>query len=221
MKFFISCISKLCAQAKAFDKKTSVLHYVVKLVKKNDSSLMAFDRDLLSVVPAESVLLDGLNTDIKLIAEELKGVHEIAKQEGDRLEQAGELKPMSLSELAEQRTSVRTTGGVMQFNKMDHLTGRTSMERFSLNANVACEQASESIENIKKKYRAVLQYFGEDEQMATSDFFGTLRRFMNEWKKAVEQVEAIENKEVSCVDSGSIECYLVLQCRQKLINCAG
>jgi hypothetical protein len=184
-------------QAKAFDKKTSVLHYVVKLVKKNDSSLLMFDRDLASVAPAESVLLDGLSGDVKLIGEELNGLHEVVTQEADRLEQSGELKPMSLSELAEQRTSVRSSRGVTQFNKIDHQTGRTSMERFSLNANIACEQASESIENIKKKYHALLQYFGEDEQMATADFFGTLRRFITEWKKAVEQVEAIEKKEVS------------------------
>jgi hypothetical protein len=169
----------------------------VKLVKKNDTSLIAFDRDLASVAPAESVLLDGLSGDVKSIGEELKGLHGIVQKEADRLEQAGELKPMSLSELAEQRTSVRSSGGVVQFNKIDHLTGRTSMERFSLNAGVGCEQASESIENIKKKYHALLQYFGEDEQMATADFFGTLRRFITEWKKAVEQVEAIETKEVS------------------------
>jgi hypothetical protein len=57
------------------------------------------------------------------------------------------------------------------------------MERFTLNSKVACEQATESITNVKAKYTALLEYFGEDEQMATGDFFGTLRRFMVEWKK--------------------------------------
>ena len=178
-----------------------MLHYVVKLVKKNDDSLLEFDSDVKSVVQAESVLLDGLSNDIKSVAEELEQIHETIKQEADRLEQAGELKPMSLTELTEQKTAVRVTDGVPQFNKIDHLTGRTPMERFSLNAKVACEQASVSIESIKSKYRALLQYFGEDEQMATSDFFGTLRRFMAEWRKAVEQVDAIEKKEVSSVES--------------------
>ncbi len=174
-----------------------MLHYVVKLVKKNDDSLLAFDSDIKSVVPAENVLLDGLSNDVKSIAEELQEIHETIKHEADRLEQAGELKPMTLVELTEQKTAIRVNGGVAQFNKMDHLSGRTQMERFSLNAKVACDQASESIENIKKKYRALLEYFGEDEQMATSDFFGTLRRFIVEWRKAVEQVEAIDKKEVS------------------------
>jgi len=180
-------------------------------VKKNDEALLDFERDIQSVIPAESVLLDGLNNDVKSISEELTAIHETVRQEADRMEKAGELRPMSLTDLAEQKTAVHVSGGIAQFNKMDHLTGRTSMERFTLTAKVACEKATESIENIKKKYRAVLQYFGEDEQMATADFFGTLRRFIAEWKKAVEQVEAIEKKEVSLFsdvnEKSSFLCY--------------
>lgn len=169
----------------------------MKLVKKNDEDLLAFDTDIGSVIPAESVLLDSLAGDVKTISEELKKVHETVKEEAQRLEDAGELRPMTLADLAEQRTAVQTVGGVAQFNKIDHLTGRTSMERFTLNAQIACDQAMASIENVKKKYSAILGYFGEDEQMPTGDFFGILKRFIVEWKKAVDQVDAIERKEVS------------------------
>jgi hypothetical protein len=170
---------------------------LVKLVKKNDESLLRFDTDLASILAAESVLLDGVQQDVNAIGEELVGVHVTVKAEAERLEQAGELRPMSLADLAEQRTAIRQTGATMHFNKVDHYTGRTSMERFVLNAKVASEQANESIENVKKKYEVVLGYFGEDEKMASSDFFGTLRRFVAEFKKAAEQVEAIEKAAVS------------------------
>jgi hypothetical protein len=184
-------------QAKAFDKKTSVLHYVAKLVNKNDSTLLTFSGDLGSVRAAENIILDGLNSDVSSLGDDLLGVHETIKKEADRLEQAGELRPMTLADLAEQRTVVKQVGSVPQYNKTDHLTGRTSMERFSVNAKVACEEAADSISDVKKKYAALVQYFDEDEQIATSDFFGTFRRFIVEWGKAVEQVEAIEKKEVS------------------------
>ena len=65
-----------------------------------------------------------------------------------------------------------------------------------MNAKVACEQALESINSVQTKYMMVLGYFGEDEQMPTGDFFGTLRRFMSEWKKATKQVEKIERRKV-------------------------
>ncbi|KAL3945643.1 MAG: hypothetical protein SGBAC_000299 [Bacillariaceae sp.] len=192
--FTLDALLKL-NEAKAFDKKTSVLHYVVKLVKKNDSRLLAFSSDISFVIPAESVLLDSLANEVKTLGQELVGVHKTVQAEANRLEEAGELRPMTLEDLKEQRTTVRQVGKVSQFNKMDHHTGRTPMERFTVNAQYSCDQATTSIEDVRKKFLAVLQYFGEDENMATGDFFGILRRFMREFQKAVDQVEAIEKKE--------------------------
>jgi Formin Homology 2 Domain len=115
----------ICLQAKAFDRKTSVLHYVVKLVKKNDESLLIFENDLSHVIPAESVLLDAVATDVKAMQDELTGVLPIVQKEADRLEQKGEIRKMSLTELAEQRTMVVGNN----FNRVEHLTGRVSAKR--------------------------------------------------------------------------------------------
>ncbi len=166
-------------------------------MKKNDEGLLSFENDIVHVIPAESVLLDSLAGEVKAISDELDGVLEIVQKEAERMEESGELRKMSVADLAEQKTMVQHIGLVPQFNKIAHLTGRTSMERFTLNAKVACDQAAESIENVKKKYAMVLGYFGEDENMPTGDFFGILRRFMTEWKKATDQVEKIELAEVS------------------------
>jgi len=192
--FTLDALLKL-NEAKAFDKKTSVLHYVVKLVKKNDSGLLTFSNDISSVIPAESVLLDSLANEVKALGQELVGVRKTVQTEAERLEEAGELRPMTLEDLKEQRTTVRQVGNISQFNKMDHHTGRTPMERFTVNATYSCDQATGCIEDVRKKFLAVLEYFGEDENMPTGDFFGILRRFMREFQKAVDQVEAIEKKE--------------------------
>lgn len=181
----------------------------MKLVKKNNESLLTFSNDISSVIPAESVLLDGLGSDAKALGKELVGVHETVQEEAQRLEEAGELKPMSLEDLKEQKTTVRQVGRIAQFNKIDHHTGRTSMERFTVNAHYSCEQANLSIEDVERKYTALLSYFGEDENMASGDFFGILRRFMREFQKAVDQVEAIEKKEVSVKTDLQVLCFLL------------
>lgn len=160
---------------------------------------MTFSYDISHVIPAESVLLDSLSSEVKSLSEDLKKVHVTVQAEAERLEQAGELKPMTLADLREQRTSVRHSGVIPQFNQMDHHTGRTSMERFTVNAHFSCESVSKAIEDVREKYVALLNYLGEDEQMATGDFFGILRSFMREFKKAVDQVEAIEKKAVSII----------------------
>lgn len=142
--FTLDALLKL-NEAKAFDKKTSVLHYVVKLVKKNDETLLSFQIDLGHVIPAESVLLDTVVGDIKGIENELEDVVEIVSKEAERLEKAGELPKPTLADLVEQKSVVQHVGCVPQFNKISHLTGRTSMERFALNAKVLCEQTVGSI----------------------------------------------------------------------------
>ena len=184
-------------QAKAFDKKTSVLHYVVKLVKKNDEALLLFENDLCHVIPAENVLLDTVSGDLKVLQAELKDVIKIVSKDAEELEKAGNVPKLTLAELLEQKSIVQEVGGVKQFNKVSHLTGRTPMERFSMNARVACDEALKSINSAQTKYSLLLGYFGENEKMATGDFFGILRRFMAEWKKAILQVEKIERLQVS------------------------
>lgn len=93
-------------------------------MKKNDESLLTFDNDICHVIPAESVLLDSVSSDVNALREELDGVLEIVQKEAGRLEEQGELRKMSISELSEQRTMVQNVGSLQHFNKMEHLTGR-------------------------------------------------------------------------------------------------
>ncbi|CAN0103280.1 unnamed protein product, partial [Ectocarpus fasciculatus] len=43
--------------AKAFDKKTSILHYLVMLARRNDPTLLDFKDDLKHVFPASRLLI--------------------------------------------------------------------------------------------------------------------------------------------------------------------
>ncbi|CAM9203099.1 unnamed protein product, partial [Ascophyllum nodosum] len=50
--------------AKAFDKKTSILHYLVILAKRNDPSLLDFKDDLKHVFPASRLLISTVTTEL-------------------------------------------------------------------------------------------------------------------------------------------------------------
>ena len=184
------------SQAKAFDKKTSVLQYFVKLVKRNDKELLGFPNDLIHVGEAELIVMDSLYNDMKELEKETEKAHETAKVQAEQLSKEGMTKRMSISELREQRTLVRNIAKVPQYNKMDHLTGRTAMERFTLNAHASIKDAMQLTEEVKEKFRKLLEYFGEDQKMASNDFFGTMKRFITEFRKAIEQVEKDEQKKV-------------------------
>ena len=174
--------------------------YLAKLVKKNDESLLGFQDDIATVRHAENIILDTVASDIKNIEADLEKVHGTAAEEAARLEAAGELKPFTLSDLKELKTTVYTIDSVPHFNKVDHQSGRTPMERFALNSKDALKQAKSKIKKLKKKYANLLEYFGEDEKMPSNEFFGTMRRFIEEFQKACDEVEKAEIDRVSIQD---------------------
>lgn len=174
-----------------------MLHYLVRLVKSNDAELCDFGKDLVHVPEAQGIILDSLISEFKALQEELVGVHETAKQQADRLAQAGEVQQVSLQELKEQRTSIRSIERVPQYNQMDHLTGRTSMERFTIGAKKALESAAEFADQVEMNYSKLLEFLCEDEGTSSNEFFGLMWKFVTEFNNAVEQVNKEEKAKVS------------------------
>lgn len=183
-------------QAKAFDKKTSVLQYLIKVVKRNDESLIEFHKDLTHINDSVNIILDSLCTDIKMLKDEIEGVYKTSQEQADELLDLGKSAKLSLSELKEQKTNVRTLSGVSQFNQVDHLTGRTPMERFCLHAKALIDDAFEITSQVQDKFKKLLQYFGEDEKMASNAFFGTLKRFIIDFNNANQIVQKEEKMRV-------------------------
>jgi hypothetical protein len=163
----------------------------------NDSQLLDFRKDLLHVSSAENIILDSLISDIKGLEDELSSVHETAKAQADSFEAEGRVQPFSIQELKEQKTAVRSIENVPQYNQVQHLTGRTSMERFAINAGRAIKEAVDLAGRVKDSYAKLLEYMCESDSMGSNDFFGTMRRFANEFDKAREQVEKEEKAKVS------------------------
>jgi Formin Homology 2 Domain len=188
------------AQAKAFDKKTSVLHYLVKLIKQNNESLLGLRDDLKHLKDAECIVLDSLYSEMNALKEELVPVLETVKRQAEYLEEKGQLVQMSLKELTEQKTSVRTVASIPQYNKIEHHTGRTPMERFTLNAMSKIEEAVVYTEKVREKFSKVLEYFGEDGNMASNDFFGIMNTFLADFSKAVDYVHKEYLSKVSICD---------------------
>jgi hypothetical protein len=157
---------------------------------------MEFNNDIESVPAAGGVMLEALSGDVKVLADEVKHVHETAKAEADRLEKEGKLRKITLAELSEQVTVVRQIGGLSHYNQIDHITGRTQMERFASRATSIVDNTVDALEDLKNTYARVLSYFGEDEKMASNDFFGTMKKFSLEFKSAAEEVEKQEKAKV-------------------------
>lgn len=160
----------------------------MKLVRQNDESLLRVVDELKHAKNAKLVVLDNVQSDFNSLRTEIEPIRETVKAQAEKLEEAGQIVQMSVKELSEQRTSIRSIDRVPQYNKIDHHTGRTPMERFIISAETKIVNALELTERVKDKFVNLLEFFGEDEGMPSSEFFGTLTRFLMEFGKSIERV---------------------------------
>ncbi len=178
------------------------MQYLIKVIKKNDPELLDLKSEIASISRAKSVILEGLLGDLKSMTSELEIVRRTAEKEGERHrgDDGKIINPkikMTLAELKEQRTRVREIEGIKFYNQMQHDIEYTPMECFVQSADDQLVVAMNEIDEAQKAFESVLNYFGEDEQMPTSDFFGTLFAFFESFETAKDHVERLESIRVS------------------------
>ena len=194
-------------QAKAFDKKTSILHYLVMLVKRNDESLLKFKEDLLSVSKAEKVQFSFCNEELGKLRADLKVLRGIAIDEAEKIRDSeassegllsSASRTMSLTEITGQKTKLKTTDGTTHYDQTTPMDAEglalTPIGRFAIDADEAWAQTKEYTTNVSSKFANVLKYFGEDEKLTPGQFFATLSKFIRAFDSALDDVEKDEKR---------------------------
>ncbi|GMI09629.1 hypothetical protein TrVE_jg9695 [Triparma verrucosa] len=204
--FTIESLLKL-NQAKAFDRKTSILHYLVMVVKRNDEknneTLLKFKEDIKSIVKAEKISFSQMVLDeLRKLQKELTSLTKVAEDESDRIKNCGDeglvtSLRMSVSELAGQRSRLKTSDGTTHFDKAildNNDLALTPIGRFSIDAKVALEEMKAYAEKTQEKFNNVLKYFGENDSLTPIQFFSTLGAFVKAFDSAVEDVQKEEKR---------------------------
>ena len=135
--------------------------------------------------------MDMIGGDIKKLSEDLEAIREPVTKAAESAEAKGDRR-FRLEDLKEQKTLLRKNGTVLQFNRVDHLTGRTPMERFFLRASNEINGLIALSNDVKNKYESLLEFFGEDCEMPSNEFFGTMNKFIKEFMVSEIQVEKEE-----------------------------
>jgi len=175
------------------------LLYVIKVINQNEKELLFFKEDIPSVADAERILVDAISGDLKQLREELENVKATALKDGDikREKAGGKLqRKLTLEELSEHRSYTRTVQGVTHYNRMDSENDFTAMERFAKAAEYEIEEASSLERKMKETYANILKYFGEDESLSSTDFFGTITKFLAAFDAALDQFNKMEEVRV-------------------------
>ena len=145
--FTLDSLLKL-QSAKAFDKKTSILQYVIMLIHRNDEKCLQFPKELSHCAEASRLTLDS------------------AYQEQVALRKGLEASLRVVSDCLHKDASSTV------------LNAMSNMTSFLSEAKQALEELGTKIDNIKNKFTNVLAYFGEEDSMPSQDFFSTLTAFI-------------------------------------------
>jgi Formin Homology 2 Domain len=145
--FTLDSLLKL-QSAKAFDKKTSILQYVIMLIYRNDEKCLAFPDELSHCAEASRLTLDS------------------AQQEQMALRQGLEASLRVITEIKAEDSAKQVANS------------STTMACFLVKARQSLEELDHKIENVRNKFANVLAYFGEEKAMASQDFFSTLTKFV-------------------------------------------
>lgn len=158
MGFTLDSLLKL-QSAKAFDKKTSILLYVIRLIHRNEKSYLLFPDELSSCAEASRLTLDSANQE------------EVALKRG----LDASLKVIAANQL-ENHERIATPSAVIMAN-------------FLIGARAGLEALNFKIKQVRDKFSDVLIYFGEEASMPCQDFFYTLTSFVQEFKGVRDNFE--------------------------------
>ncbi len=187
--FTIQSLLKL-SQAKAFDKKTTFLHYIVMVVKRNDESLVKFKDDILSVLKADKVYWDQCEGDLEEVENQLENVRKIALHEvygKKRQSRARHGKGKDDDYLSQESMTLEAEVETLR---------STSIGLFTLNAIKIVSDLRENVERTKRKFVKLLEYFGEEDKkkMNPHELFQIIVKFIRDFDGAYEEVCTMEKQ---------------------------
>ena len=173
-------------QAKAFDKKTTFLHYVVMIVRKNNELLLRFQDDLPTVLKADKVYWDQCLADLEEVENQLENVRRISLYQA-RIQQ--ELKHKRRNPHEDENDSLGDVSLSLE-EEVESLRA-TQIGLFTLGAIKKVSALRDKVEVTKEKFSRLLEYFGEEEKkLQPHELFNVISVFCRDFLKAKEEVFA-------------------------------
>lgn len=173
-------------QAKAFDKKTTFLNYIVLIVQRNNEILLNFADDLQTVAKAKRVYWDQCVSDLEEVENQLENVRRISLHEAN-------------SKTTYRLKKKKDSGGDDESINDDH--GMSLEEEvgalrasqtglFTLSAIKQVSALRDKVDSTILKFGKLLEYFGEDESgnKQPHELFALFSKFSGDFAKAKEEV---------------------------------
>ena len=179
-------------QAKAFDKKTTFLNYIVQIVQRNNELLLRFKDDLPTIFKADKVFWDQCVNDLEEVENQLENVRRIALYQA---RQAKKFRRQKKKKHNDEGDEESLSDMSLSLEEEVEALRSSPIGLFTLSAIKKVSFLRDRVEGTKVKFQKLLEYFGEDERNTQPhELFSTMVKFCHDFDKAKEQVFADEKK---------------------------
>lgn len=195
--FSIKSLLKL-NQAKAFDNKTTFLHYVVLVVQRNNEALLDFKDDLPTVSKADKIYWDQCISELEEIETQLENVRKVSLHEAKSSKIMYQLPKKKKSADADNDSDELSVES-MSLEDEVRLLRSTKTGMFALSAIRKVSQLRERVDTAKDKFSSLLEYLGEsgNTKMQPHELFEIINTFCRTFDVARADVEKMEKVKVS------------------------
>lgn len=195
--FSVKSLLKL-NQAKAFDNKTTFLHFVVKVVQRNNEYLLDFKDDLPTVVKACKIFWDQCVNELEEVETQLENVRKLALHEAKTKKVVYELPSKKKPQEGNDSDDLSIVS--MSLEEEVAMLRSTKIGLFALSAIKKVSQLRDRVETARNKFTRLLEYFGEDagkSKMEPHELFEIISTFCRNFDAAREDVDRMEKAKVN------------------------
>lgn len=189
--FSIKSLLKL-NETKAFDNKTTFLHYVVLVVQRNSEALLDFKDDLPTVPKADKIYWDQCVSELEEVETQLENVRKLALNEAKSNEIKYKLPKAKSSNADNDSDDISVES--MSLEDEVSLLRSTKTGMFALSAIRKVSQLRERVDMAKEKFSRLLKYLGEssDSKMQPHELFEIITKFCRTFDAVRADVERME-----------------------------
>ena len=183
--FSLDSLLKL-KQAKAFDKKTTFLHYIILIVRRNNESLLNFKDDIPTVFTSDKIFWDQCVADLEEVENQLENVRKIALYQAH---QAHAYRRRRKQRKEDPDESLSDSEEALTLEEEVEALRATPIGIFTLSAIKYVSALRDKVESTKDMFAHLLEYFGEQERkLQPHELFSIIVTFSRDFEKAKEQV---------------------------------
>lgn len=208
--FKLQSLLRLSA-TKAFNNKTTVLHFLLSMIERGDRDLLRLREDLTLVPAAARISLSQLRSELANLRKGLTSVERLVREQAKEFGWGSMGAVGGFGSPAAHRPGGGAGGAASASSDETSSDAEEAgsdvlaLSDFAAEAQRMLRETAEAVDLTAETFSGVLEFFGESDSMDESTFFSTLTEFLNSFDRAREDNAQQRKREERAAEKAAAE----------------